>query len=493
MANRFLIIRKDLSLDPVTIESEGLTIGRLPGNDLSLNHPTVSRTQAGIKEIDGDYWVFNLSSANGTLLNGEIIDRTPLADGDLVQIGPFLLTVKYVGNDLQITVEMSVNPLPIEATGTQQLAGLEGGKTVRLDLAALAQRLKPTPGGTRRLSGTGLLTGKLPSIDDQALKVFWDKRKREAGKMTTSTPLKPHGKRRLGKAQFNWRPTFDLQRPWPYQIFIWAGVVVGVLSIIGAFVYTDAYSPGQVSVAHMRSDLSIKPEIAKEANSGSCTNCHQPTASLQTGCISCHTTPAFSASFSEVHEKVGMTCISCHDEHQGREFRPALVANMACVGCHSDGSGYVSPLSGKALGTPHGGSFGYPVEGGKWTWAGISAADWERKQLPGAAADFPVKEQFHVVHIAGHAQQGRTNCTDCHVAGFVGDALTQGVRESCANCHGMTTTLAEQQARTEQMAEASGQSGARTGISGAPYCVSCHAQHGEERNLRATIRRIGKN
>ena len=45
----------------------------------------------GIKEIDGDYWIFNFSEANGTLLNGEQIEKTPLADGDLIQIGPFFL------------------------------------------------------------------------------------------------------------------------------------------------------------------------------------------------------------------------------------------------------------------------------------------------------------------------------------------------------------------------------------------------------------------
>ncbi|MFN8002923.1 MAG: hypothetical protein U0X75_18125 [Acidobacteriota bacterium] len=42
--NKFVIIRKDLNLDPALIESEGLTIGRLTGNDLMLNHLTVSRT-----------------------------------------------------------------------------------------------------------------------------------------------------------------------------------------------------------------------------------------------------------------------------------------------------------------------------------------------------------------------------------------------------------------------------------------------------------------
>src|SRR2546425_10756619 len=96
--NRFIIKRSDITVDDIVLETEGLTIGRLISNDLVLNHRTVSRTHAGIKEINGEYWIFNLSSSNGTVLNGELVDRTPLADGDVVQIGRYILRINYVGN-----------------------------------------------------------------------------------------------------------------------------------------------------------------------------------------------------------------------------------------------------------------------------------------------------------------------------------------------------------------------------------------------------------
>src|SRR5262249_61326423 len=118
--SKYIVIRKDVTFDPVVIESEGLTIGRLIGNDLALNHPTVSRTHAGIKEIDGDYWIFNLSDANGTLLNGELIEQTPLADGDLIQIGPFFLYPKYDDKDLRLEVELTVSTLSVEASSAIQ-------------------------------------------------------------------------------------------------------------------------------------------------------------------------------------------------------------------------------------------------------------------------------------------------------------------------------------------------------------------------------------
>ena len=497
--SKFIVVRKDITLDPVVIESEGLTIGRLIGNDLALNHPTVSRTHSGIKEIDGDYWIFNLSDANGTLLNGEQIEQTPLADGDLIQIGPFFIIPKYEDKDLRLEIEVTVNPLPIEASSASQVVlPVEMRKTILLDRRSLGrmgvqarlQRDKATPKGTRRLAGTGMLTGRMTALDEQALKIFWDKRKREAGKIGADTPLKPKAKRRLGKAQFNWYPTRDLQFSWPSALFSWGAIIVTVLAVSATYIFKDAYSPGPLSSPHFRSDLSITPAIAKNANNSSCTTCHAAKAPMNQNCASCHTTTAFNSNVSDIHIKVGLTCVSCHSEHNGRDFRPRLVANVACTNCHSNESGYKSPIDGKLLKTPHGGVTGYPVTDGRWTWTGISQAEWQRKELPGATSQYSLKEQFHLIHIAGR-QRGRTNCTDCHKSGFEGAAVTQGVRESCVGCHGATEAAAAAQTASAIVGfdERKGKTmlGARPND---PQCVSCHSQHGEEKDLRASLRRM---
>src|SRR5215471_8421738 len=101
LKGRFIVSRKDQvsQVDDVVIESEGLTIGRLIGNDLVLNHRAVSRTHAGIKRVQDEYWIFNLSESNGTMLNGQLVARVALADGDVVQIGPYLLRIDYGDSD----------------------------------------------------------------------------------------------------------------------------------------------------------------------------------------------------------------------------------------------------------------------------------------------------------------------------------------------------------------------------------------------------------
>ena len=73
--NKYVIIRDDLPLDPVTIISEGLLVGRLPQCEVLLNHPSVSRVQAGIKQLEDNYYLFPLRPKNPLLLNGKPLAR----------------------------------------------------------------------------------------------------------------------------------------------------------------------------------------------------------------------------------------------------------------------------------------------------------------------------------------------------------------------------------------------------------------------------------
>ena len=70
MDTTFIIVREDLQVDPVTIVAEGILIGRLPTCELLLNHPSVSRLQAGVTNVGGDYYIRNFRAGNPILLNG---------------------------------------------------------------------------------------------------------------------------------------------------------------------------------------------------------------------------------------------------------------------------------------------------------------------------------------------------------------------------------------------------------------------------------------
>jgi pSer/pThr/pTyr-binding forkhead associated (FHA) protein len=67
------------------------TIGRDEGNDLRVLDPEASRTHAKVTVQDGNAWIDDLDSLNGTYVNGERVDRATLRNGSEVRIGKFRL------------------------------------------------------------------------------------------------------------------------------------------------------------------------------------------------------------------------------------------------------------------------------------------------------------------------------------------------------------------------------------------------------------------
>ncbi|MEW6553042.1 MAG: FHA domain-containing protein [Actinomycetota bacterium] len=68
-----------------------ISIGRHPESDIFLDDITVSRRHAEIRREGGAYSLLDTGSLNGTYLNRERIEASPLADGDEIQIGKFRL------------------------------------------------------------------------------------------------------------------------------------------------------------------------------------------------------------------------------------------------------------------------------------------------------------------------------------------------------------------------------------------------------------------
>jgi len=63
------------------------TIGRAPGADLILDAALVSRVHCRLEASDASVRVVDLSSTNGTFVNGQRIETATLTDGDLLRVG----------------------------------------------------------------------------------------------------------------------------------------------------------------------------------------------------------------------------------------------------------------------------------------------------------------------------------------------------------------------------------------------------------------------
>lgn len=69
-------------------------IGRALDCDISILEPALSRKHAEVEPIGGDLVLQDLGSANGTLVNGEKVDKVKLKDGDVLQFHKIRFVVK---------------------------------------------------------------------------------------------------------------------------------------------------------------------------------------------------------------------------------------------------------------------------------------------------------------------------------------------------------------------------------------------------------------
>src|SRR4051812_25628716 len=84
----------DLGVPRVMDLKHELSVGRTEGNDLILNHPSVSRKHARF-ELRGDYWwIIDLKSTNGVKLNGNLVTEAQVAAGDKLSVGSVLLDAR---------------------------------------------------------------------------------------------------------------------------------------------------------------------------------------------------------------------------------------------------------------------------------------------------------------------------------------------------------------------------------------------------------------
>lgn len=76
----------------VALRGDRMVLGRLQDCDVCLADANVSRRHAELLLIGGDWYLQDLESTNGTMLNGEPVTRARLHDGDVVEIGVTRLT-----------------------------------------------------------------------------------------------------------------------------------------------------------------------------------------------------------------------------------------------------------------------------------------------------------------------------------------------------------------------------------------------------------------
>ena len=76
-----------------------ITIGRSPDADVVILDEKASRIHCGIRLWDGDFYVKDLKSRNGTYVNGERVELAKLRVGDRLQVGSIVFSFDQNGSE----------------------------------------------------------------------------------------------------------------------------------------------------------------------------------------------------------------------------------------------------------------------------------------------------------------------------------------------------------------------------------------------------------
>lgn len=152
------------------LNKERMTIGRKPDNDVQIDNLAVSGKHALVITILDDSFLEDLGSTNGTYVNGKLIKKHALRDGDVIGIGKHEL--KYVNehataDDEEFEKTMIIRPGSASAAVAAAKAAEDAGAAVAappVTAPPVSPRPIPAPVAAPAAAG-GMPLGKLQVLN----------------------------------------------------------------------------------------------------------------------------------------------------------------------------------------------------------------------------------------------------------------------------------------------------------------------------------------
>jgi adenylate cyclase len=143
----------DMGVPRIADLKTDLSIGRTEGNDLVLNHPSVSRKHAKLESRDTFWWIVDLKSTNGVKVNGNLVTEAQVGPGDKIHVGSVLLELRALPSVDFSDQSMFDNP---SGTVIRRISDFNSEFGLDLgDAAAVAQaRVEAKPGAVGEPSVT---------------------------------------------------------------------------------------------------------------------------------------------------------------------------------------------------------------------------------------------------------------------------------------------------------------------------------------------------
>lgn len=133
------------------MEKQIFTIGRLPNNDIRIDHTAISGHHSRIINILNDSFLEDMGSTNGTFVNGRQVRKHPLEHGDVITLGRHQL--RFIEDDEDqdefektMVIQPSARPVEKVQEATQAVAADPAVPAqTPVPLAAVAQAGAVTP------------------------------------------------------------------------------------------------------------------------------------------------------------------------------------------------------------------------------------------------------------------------------------------------------------------------------------------------------------
>ncbi len=145
------------------LTNETTTIGRKPGNDIPIDNLSVSGRHAQIITILEDSFLEDLGSTNGTYVNGKLVKKHALENGDNITLGKFQITYqsKSGGGEQGFEQTMIIHPgeagMPEEAAQSKEID--ESVQKISAAMASEAASTTTSSPASRREACLQLLSG----------------------------------------------------------------------------------------------------------------------------------------------------------------------------------------------------------------------------------------------------------------------------------------------------------------------------------------------
>ncbi|MFW6304037.1 MAG: FHA domain-containing protein [Candidatus Sumerlaeota bacterium] len=162
-------------------DADRVTIGRSSENDVALGDSHSSKRHAEIIRRNDQYYLHDLGSRNGTVLNDKKISEAPLKDGDIIRIGQAMMSflaeedktldesctrvnVGAVSSQAGRMLDPVANSVQELRSSIQEMkAGSDGTEQVEERLGSLEKELEAAQDTIRRLTVVNTFMGVLAS------------------------------------------------------------------------------------------------------------------------------------------------------------------------------------------------------------------------------------------------------------------------------------------------------------------------------------------